>query len=193
MNDLRSFPNLRDLYIHGNRLHMLPPDMSGLRRLEKIDIRGNDFRDIPDVASALSTLPNLKHLFMTLKAEADEDALFSFLPKLETINGTSIPQPSSAMGPERETGAGAEATAISEQEFDAVVDLFEEIAKSGGSDPQSSERFDQHADQVMGTLDDDIAALVDEKDVYLRQNLALSARSQLYGVCWDELLGQMGQ
>jgi len=24
------------------------------------------------------------------------------------------------------------------------------------------------------------------------QNLALCARSQLYGVCWEELLGQMG-
>merc|ERR1712086_1225520 len=44
----------------------------------------------------------------------------------------------------------------------------------------------------MGQLDDDIASLVDEKDVFLRQNLALSARAQLYGVCWDELLGQMG-
>jgi len=52
------------------------------RRLEKIDIRGNPFKDIPDVAAALSTIPNLKHLFMTLKAEADEDALFSFLPKV---------------------------------------------------------------------------------------------------------------
>ncbi len=51
-------------------------------RLEKIDIRGNPFKDIPDVAAALSTVPNLKHLFMTLKAEADEDALFSFLPKV---------------------------------------------------------------------------------------------------------------
>lgn len=192
MADLKEFANLRELYIHGNRLTSLPPDMSGLRKLEKIDIRGNPFKDIPDVAAALSTVPNLKHLFMTLKAEADEDALFSFLPKLETINGTSIPQPSSAMGAERETGAGAEATAISEQEFDAVVDLFEEIAKQA-ADPQSSERFDQHADVVMGKLDDDIASLVDEKDVYLRQNLALSARAQLYGVCWDELLGQMGQ
>jgi hypothetical protein len=127
-------------------------------RLEKIDIRGNPFKDIPDVAAALSTIPNLKHLFMTLKAEADEDALFSFLPKvapqpslrtntlipaftvtntttqqpsmiphstddgpnlasvfqLETINGTSIPQ-GSDVGAVREAGAGAEATAISEQ------------------------------------------------------------------------------
>jgi len=190
MGDLRSFPNLRELYVHGNRLTTLTPDMSGLRKLEKIDIRGNPFKDIPDVAAALSTIPNLKHLFMTLKAEADEDALFSFLPKLETINGTSIPQ-GSDVGAVREAGAGAEATAISEQEFDAVVDLFEEIAKQQ-TDAQSSERFDQHADVVMGALDDDIASLVDEKDVFLRQNLALSARAQLYGVCWDELLGQMG-
>merc|ERR1712086_28131 len=166
MGDLRSFPNLRELYIHGNRLTTLTPDMSGLRKLEKIDIRGNPFKDIPDVAAALSTIPNLKHLFMTLKAEADEDALFSFLPKLETINGTSIPQQSGAPGAERDVGAGAEATAISEQEFDAVVDLFEEIAKQQ-TDSQSSERFDQHADIVMGQLDDDIASLVDEKDVFL--------------------------
>jgi hypothetical protein len=191
MGDLRAFANLRELYVHGNRLSNLPPDMTGLRKLEKIDIRGNPFKDIPEVAASLSTIPNLKHLFMTLKAEADEDALFSFLPKLETINGTKIPQPSSAAGEDRDPGAGAEATAISEQEFDAVVDLFEEIAKQQ-TDPLSSERFDQHADIVMGKLDDDIASLVDEKDVYLRQNLALSARTQLYGVCWDELLGQMG-
>merc|ERR1712216_673462 len=149
MNDLRAFPNLRDLYIHGNRLTTLPPDMSGLRRLEKIDIRGNPFKDIPDVAAALSTLPCLKHLFMTLRAEADEDALFSFLPKLETINGTSIPQPSSAPGMERETGSCAEVTAISEAEFDAVVDLFEQIAALAPSSA-SSERFDSHADVVMG-------------------------------------------
>lgn len=37
------------------------------------------------------------------------------------------------------------------------------------TDAQSSERFDQHADVVMGQLDDDIASLVDEKDIFLRQ------------------------
>jgi len=135
---------------------LVVPDVTARRhspttvyRLEKIDIRGNPFKDIPDVAAALSTIPNLKHLFMTLKAEADEDALFSFLPKvalpaaaaaappppappfattvaprvshsaflwqLETINGTSIPQQAGALQAERDTGAGAEATAISEQ------------------------------------------------------------------------------
>merc|ERR1711957_622030 len=31
----------------------------------------------------------LKHLMMSMRSEDDEDALFSFLPKLETINGTS--------------------------------------------------------------------------------------------------------
>jgi hypothetical protein len=190
MSDLRSFPNLRELYIHGNRLTSIPPDMSGLKRLEKIDIRGNPFKDIPDVASALSTLPNLKHLFMTLKAEADEDALFSFLPKLETINGTSIPQLSTELGAERDAASGMEATAITEQEFDAVVDLFEQIAALQPS-PTSSERFDAHADVVMGQLDNDIAALVDERDDFMRQNLALHARSQLYGVCWDEMIDQM--
>jgi len=35
--------------------------------------------------------------------------------QLETINGTSIPQQSGAPGAERDVGAGAEATAISEQ------------------------------------------------------------------------------
>jgi len=192
MADLRSFPNLRELFIHGNRLTGLPPDLSGLRRLEKMDIRGNPFKpeDIQDVAASLSTIPNLKHLFMTLKTELDEDALFSFLPKLETINGTTIPQPSSAAGPDRELGAGAEATAISEQEFDAVVDLFESISVLQPSQ-ESSERFDTHADIVMGRLDDDIGALVDDKDVFMRQNLALQARSQLYGVCWDEIVGQL--
>jgi hypothetical protein len=39
---------------------------------------------------------------------------------------------------------------------------------SSQTDAQSSERFDQHADVVMGALDDDIASLVDEKDVFLR-------------------------
>jgi len=192
MSDLKAFPYLRELYIHGNRLTTLPPDMSGLRKLEKVDIRGNPFKDIPDVAAALSTIPNLKHLFTSMKSESDEDALFSFLPKLETLNGATIPQPSSAPGPERESGAGAEALSITEQEFDAVVDLFEEIAKQQ-SDPKSSERFDTHADAVMEQLDQDIAALIDEKDVYLRKNLALSARAQLYGVCWEELLAQMGR
>jgi hypothetical protein len=32
MGDLRSFPNLRELYVHGNRLTTLTPDMSGLRK-----------------------------------------------------------------------------------------------------------------------------------------------------------------
>jgi len=32
MGDLRSFPNLRELYIHGNRLTALTADMSGLRK-----------------------------------------------------------------------------------------------------------------------------------------------------------------
>ena len=32
MGDLKEFSNLRELYIHGNRLTSLPPDMSGLRK-----------------------------------------------------------------------------------------------------------------------------------------------------------------
>merc|ERR1711966_565659 len=87
MRDLRALANLKELYLHGNRLTCLVPDMSQLRRLEKIDIRGNPFRDIPDVAASLGTLLELKHLMISLRSEQDEDALFSFLPKLETING----------------------------------------------------------------------------------------------------------
>jgi hypothetical protein len=147
MGDLRALANLKELYLHGNRLTCLVPDMSQLRRLEKIDIRGNPFRDIPDVAASLATLPALKHLMMSMRSEEDEDALFSFLPKLETINGTSC----SRMGAAADDGMafGADTMAISEAEFDAVVDLYEAITAQAPCD-DSTEIFDRHADVVMG-------------------------------------------
>merc|ERR1711865_218478 len=185
MGDLRALANLKELYLHGNRLTCLVPDMSQLRRLEKIDIRGNPFRDIPDVAASLATLPALKHLMMSMRSEDDEDALFSFLPKLETINGTSC----SRMGAAADEGMafGTDTMAISEAEFDAVVDLYEAISQQAPRE-DSTEIFDRHADVVMGELDSAVMRCGD--DAFARTNVACKHRSDLYSVCWDAILEQ---
>merc|ERR1711865_1335827 len=185
MGDLRALANLKELYLHGNRLTCLVPDMSQLRRLEKIDIRGNPFRDIPDVAASLPTLPALKHLMMSMRSEDDEDALFSFLPKLETINGTSC----SRMGAAADEGMafGTDTMAISEAEFDAVVDLYEAISQQAPRE-DSTEIFDRHADVVMGELDSAVMRCGD--DASARTNVACKHRSDLYSVCWDAVIEQ---
>merc|ERR1711865_492033 len=184
MGDLRALANLKELYLHGNRLTSLVPDMSQLRRLEKIDIRGNPFRDIPDVAASLATLPAPKHLMMSMRSEEDEDALFSFLPKLETINGTSCSRQGAA---DDSMAFGTDTMAISETEFDAVVDLYEAISAQSPRE-DSTEVFDRHADVVMGELDAAVMRCGD--DSFARTNVACKHRSDLYSVCWDAVIEQ---
>merc|ERR1712166_344869 len=186
MGDLRALSNLTELYIHGNRLTTLVPDMSQLRRLEKIDIRGNPFSDIPDVAASLGTLSNLKHLLISVRSEQDEDALFSFLPKVQTINSVSCNR-GGTVDPDPAASVGQDTMAISEQEFDAVVDLYESVT-SLAPRADSTEMFDRHADVVMGELDAAVMRCGD--DAFARSNVALKHRSDLYSVCWDAILEQ---
>jgi len=187
MGDLRALPNLTELFLHGNRLTSLVPDMSQLRRLEKIDIRGNPFRDMPDVAASLATLPNLKHLMVSLRSEQDEDALFSFLPRLETINSVPCARGSPAGGDDG-MAAGSDTMAITEEEFDSVVDLYEAITHVAPR-PDSTEIFDRHADVVMGELD--AAVMRCRDDSYARTTVACKHRADLYAVCWDSILEHM--
>merc|ERR1712166_433258 len=186
MGDLRALSNLTELYIHGNRLTTLVPDMSQLRRLEKIDIRGNPFSDIPDVAASLGTLSNLKHLLISVRSEQDEDALFSFLPKVQTINSVSCNR-GGTVDPDPAASVGQDTMAISEQEFDAVVDLYESVT-SLAPRADSTEMFDRHADVVMGELDAAVMRCGD--DAFARTNVACKHRSDLYSVCWDAILEQ---
>merc|ERR1712166_1650290 len=187
MGDLRALSNLTELYIHGNRLTTLVPDMSQLRRLEKIDIRGNPFSDIPDVAASLGTLSNLKHLLISVRSEQDEDALFSFLPKVQTINSVSCNR-GGTVDPDPAASVGQDTMAISEQEFDAVVDLYESVT-SLAPRADSTELFDRHADVVMGELDSAVMRCGD--DAYARTTVACKHRADLYSVCWDAIAEQL--
>lgn len=85
--DLSKLRYLKVLRLANNQLRHLPSDMSGLQRVEYLDLRNNNFISSQNVLSGLFSLPSLKHLYITLD-EQEEDEIIVSLSNLESFNGT---------------------------------------------------------------------------------------------------------
>ena len=51
MPGLSALPNLKKLYLYGNKLTALPADMSALKMVETLDISNNPFEDVRSLFS----------------------------------------------------------------------------------------------------------------------------------------------
>jgi len=84
---LSKLKQLKVLRLSNNFLKTLPSDLSCLSRLEYLDLRNNQFDDVEELLSGLFSLPTLKHLYVTMD-EQDEDEIIISLTNLESFNGT---------------------------------------------------------------------------------------------------------
>ncbi|ORC89575.1 putative structural maintenance of chromosome (SMC) family protein [Trypanosoma theileri] len=87
---LAVMPRLKSLKLARNKLTSLPNDLSVIRQLEYLDISENPINGLDSIMSGLSTLVVLKHLYVDLSYESEEDEIIISLQSLESFNGTSL-------------------------------------------------------------------------------------------------------
>lgn len=95
--------SIRRLSLAENALSCLPLDLSVLQSVEVLDLSGNYFRTASAVLTGLRSMPQLKHLFITLPSVEEESRITTSLPFLLTFNGKSLSHrnPSGAKGVEQ--------------------------------------------------------------------------------------------
>eukprot|EP00755_Sulcionema_specki_P011828 Sspe_Gene.49932::Locus_27330_Transcript_1_1_Confidence_1.000_Length_2324::g.49932::m.49932 len=87
---LAKMPKLRVLKLANNNIQKLPEDLGALRSLEYLDISHNPIPGLSAVIRGLFSLNNLKHLYIELPYETDEDEIIVSLTSLESFNGTHL-------------------------------------------------------------------------------------------------------
>eukprot|EP00759_Apiculatamorpha_spiralis_P032820 PhF_6_TR34175/c0_g1_i1/m.50008 len=87
---LSQMGRLKRLKLAGNHLTSLPEDMSSLRNLDYLDVSANPISGLNAVIRGLFCLSNLKHLYIDLPLETDEDEIIVSLTSLESFNGTPL-------------------------------------------------------------------------------------------------------
>lgn len=90
LSSLGQLSRLRKLKLARNKLSALPEDLSALRQLEFLDISANPISGLNSVIRGLFCLSNLKHLYVDLPFETDEDEIIVSLHSLESFNGTPL-------------------------------------------------------------------------------------------------------
>jgi hypothetical protein len=69
----------------------LPDDLSEIfRNIRIINLNGNDFDDYEHTIRSLTTIPNLKSLFINLHMEEQVDMVMRMLDDLEELNGLPV-------------------------------------------------------------------------------------------------------
>jgi hypothetical protein len=87
---LSQMSRLRRLKLGKNSISSLPDDLSAIRQVEFLDLSGNPIAGLNAVIKGLYSLPNLKHLFIDLQFESEEDEVIVSLQSLESFNGTPL-------------------------------------------------------------------------------------------------------
>ena len=82
--------NLRTLKLARNKITSLPESLTQLAGLEYLDLAGNPIAGLNSVIRGLFCLSGLKHLYIDLPYESDEDEIIVSLHSLESFNGTPL-------------------------------------------------------------------------------------------------------
>jgi len=77
--------------LEDNHLIELPADLSKyLFHIQNLNLNGMDFSNFMAVVTSLTTMPQLKSLYITLNEEDQVDLIMRWLPDLEFLNGLPV-------------------------------------------------------------------------------------------------------
>ncbi|KAJ9457554.1 putative structural maintenance of chromosome (SMC) family protein [Diplonema papillatum] len=87
---LSKMPNLKVLKLANNNIQKLPEDLSSLRSVQYLDISHNPIPGLGSIFRGLFSLNGLKHLYVDMPYETDEEEIIVSLTSLESFNGTPL-------------------------------------------------------------------------------------------------------
>ncbi|EAN99004.1 hypothetical protein, conserved [Trypanosoma cruzi] len=87
---LSRLPRLKALRLARNKLTGLPNDLTGICQLEYLDLSANPITGASTIMQGLSGLAILRHLYVDLPCESEEDEVIVAVQSLESFNGTSL-------------------------------------------------------------------------------------------------------
>lgn len=88
---IAQFENLKELNLEDNNITRMPDDLSEMfRNITIINLNGNEFEDYEHAIRSLTTIPNLKSLFINLHMEEQVDMVMRMLEDLEELNGLPV-------------------------------------------------------------------------------------------------------
>lgn len=172
---LCQFTQLKELLLFGNRLESLPQSLSCLKYLEKLDISNNLIQDVQDILPALSTLPSLIELQISIHSEVDEDLIIKSLPKLITLNGVTI---------ERNNSDHLDASKSSEN-----LKSSEEIQEESKNSEEKQEEY-ENTEEIVQDISEDIEKtyLACEQSGYFGEDVYMSQEYvEKIAIFYDEI------
>ncbi|CAD8144743.1 unnamed protein product [Paramecium pentaurelia] len=187
--------NLRELILHGNRLHTLPEDLSTLNTVETLDISNNLFDDIIPIINALKTMPKLIHLHIGLRNINEEKYLILQLPNLITLNNRRLKffdqldsdRPSERQSARSEKSYQSEIT-FNQDDVDNVENLFNQICNMENNSNQQKTHSSQLTDHVKDVMTDFSTKVQQTHSKHFLDTHILKAKYDLYEICFRELI-----
>ncbi|CAD8137533.1 unnamed protein product [Paramecium octaurelia] len=187
--------NLRELILHGNRLHTLPEDLSTLSTVETLDISNNLFDDIIPIIKALKTMPKLLHLHIGLRDNNEEKYVIQQLPNLITLNNRRLKffdqldsdRPSERQSARSEKSYQSEVT-FNQEDVDNVENLFNQICNIENNPNQQKSYSPQLADHVKDVMTDFSTKVQQTHSKHFLDTHILKAKYDLYEICFRELI-----
>ncbi|CAD8144845.1 unnamed protein product [Paramecium octaurelia] len=187
--------NLRELILHGNRLHTLPEDLSTLSTVETLDISNNLFDNILPIIKALKTMPKLIHLQIGLRNINEEKYVIQQLPNLITLNNRRLKffdqldsdRPSEKQSARSEKSCQSEVT-FNQEDVDNVENLFNQISNLENNSNQKKTHSTQLADHVKDVMTDFQTKVQQTHSKHFLDTHILKAKFDLYEICFRELI-----
>jgi len=90
LNELAQLHQMTSLSLLNNKLTSLPANLSVLKHLEKLYLKGNQFESMEQVVEVLESLHNLKELSINLKTNEEAQLILLACPSLEVLNGERV-------------------------------------------------------------------------------------------------------
>ncbi|CAK58334.1 unnamed protein product (macronuclear) [Paramecium tetraurelia] len=187
--------NLRELILHGNRLHTLPEDLSTLSTVETLDISNNLFDNILPIIKALKTMPKLIHLQIGLRNVNEEKYVIQQLPNLITLNNRRLKffdqldseRLSEKQSARSEKSCQSEVT-FNQEDVDNVENLFNQICNLENTSNQKKTHSPQLADHVKDVMTDFQTKVQQTHSKHFLDTHILKAKFDLYQICFRELI-----
>lgn len=196
---LESFPNLRRLSLHGNRLRALPTDLSRLKCLQRLDISNNIFPNVPmsliqidDIVTSLQYVPRLNELSCNIRKE-EEAKVLQRMPQLEVLNGNIVRKLSENRASQA-SNRPAVAT-LSERDIEDVGVLFDRIVQLYRDNDIEVDQEISDFEDIVETVIKDLSRKIKEDksaEEYVTKVRVVCAKYALNDFCFTKLIGMFG-